>query len=175
MNFVANFQSNYVLYHDDLLAKEEPRYDVILCLSITKWIHLNWYDEGLIRVFKRIFLQLRTGGVLVLEAQPFESYKKKKIPVSFPLVLRNYRCKCFWYDIGFSFQLKLRSNSEKIKLLPSMFENYLISKIGFKSCETLKVPNHASKGFQRPIQIFFKNWKYCCESQCRSNFFLWFL
>ena len=70
-----------MLFHDDLLTKEEPRYDTILCLSITKWIHLNWGDEGLIRVFKRIFLQLRSDGVLVLEAQPLESYKKKKLSV----------------------------------------------------------------------------------------------
>lgn len=76
-------QGNYVLSHDDLLAMEEPRYDLILCLSVTKWIHLNWGDDGLKRVFKRVYAQLRSGGVFILEAQPWESYKKKKLSVRY--------------------------------------------------------------------------------------------
>ena len=175
-----DFQSNYVLYHDDLLAKEEPRYDTILCLSVTKWIHLNWGDDGLIRAFKRRFLQLRSGGVLILEAQPFESYKKKKLPVRI-LEYYSFRRKYFsyarfWSNV-ISFQVKLRSNVDKIELFPSMFENYLISKIGFKSCETLPVPNNKSQGFQRPVQIFQKKWtqRFLCDTTflayARANFF----
>lgn len=76
-------QGNYVLYNDHLLKYEEPKYDVILCLSVTKWIHLNWGDDGLIRTFRRIFAQLRKGGVFILEAQSFQSYKKKKLSVSY--------------------------------------------------------------------------------------------
>ena len=63
------FQSNYVLENDDLLDAIQPEYDAIMCLSTTKWMHLNFGDEGLKRAFKRMYAQLRYGGRLVLEAQ----------------------------------------------------------------------------------------------------------
>lgn len=72
------FQGNYVLEDDSLLCAEQSQFDTILCLSITKWIHLNFGDAGLKQTFKRIHAQLRPGGVLVLEPQGWASYTKKK-------------------------------------------------------------------------------------------------
>ncbi|CAI5477623.1 unnamed protein product, partial [Closterium sp. Yama58-4] len=47
-------------------------------LSVTKWVHLNWGDAGLIAFFANLFHTLRPGGVLILEPQPWSSYKKKQ-------------------------------------------------------------------------------------------------
>lgn len=74
---VAFVEGSYVLENDDLLTEQLPEYDCILCLSVTKWVHLNWGDDGLKRMFKRIFKQLRPGGRFILEAQQWDSYRKK--------------------------------------------------------------------------------------------------
>ena len=47
-------------------------------LSISKWIHLNGEDEGLMRFFQRVHSVLRVGGSFVLEPQEWESYHKAR-------------------------------------------------------------------------------------------------
>ena len=54
-----------------------PLYDVVMCLSVTKWIHFNWGDDGVKALFAKAFAFLRPGGVFILEPQPWKSYKAK--------------------------------------------------------------------------------------------------
>ncbi|XP_014241803.1 probable RNA methyltransferase bin3 [Cimex lectularius] len=130
---VSFVQGNYVLDNDVLIDIEQPQFDVILCLSVTKWLHLNWGDEGLKRAFVRMYKQLRPGGVLILEPQSWGSYKNKKNITE--TMWRNY---------------------SKIKLLPSMFTEHLLSEVGFSKCEVIGAPFHTVKAFQRPIKVYTK-------------------
>ena len=63
---------------DAELANVVAEYDTIIAFSVTKWIHLNFGDQGLQRFFKRIFRALRPGGRLLLEPQPWSSYRVKR-------------------------------------------------------------------------------------------------
>lgn len=51
-------------------------FDVILLLSITKWLHLHHGDAGLMRLFRDLFNLLPEGGTLVVEPQEWANYKR---------------------------------------------------------------------------------------------------
>ncbi|GAO46965.1 hypothetical protein G7K_1182-t1 [Saitoella complicata NRRL Y-17804] len=53
---------------------EEGIYDVVLALSLTKWIHLNSFDAGLKSFFDKCLRALRPGGHFIVEPQPWPSY-----------------------------------------------------------------------------------------------------
>lgn len=75
----VNFKRmNYVDMDDVNTSNDMPQYDLIVCLSVTKYIHLNFGDAGLKSAFKKMFNQLRPGGKLILEAQNWASYEKSK-------------------------------------------------------------------------------------------------
>jgi 7SK snRNA methylphosphate capping enzyme len=132
---VVFVSGNYALEHDDQLSEQVAEYDCVLCLSLTKWIHLNWGDEALKRTFKRIFRQLRPGGRLVLEAQPWCSYTKKH-----------------------SITEAIDNTYRSIQFKPEHFNEYLLSKeVGFSMCELIDTPDHESKGFRRPIYMLTKS------------------
>lgn len=138
--FVGNFpfnvqfiQGNYILPSDELLEWQEPFFDTVLCLSLTKWVHLNWGDVGVKRLFHRAYAHLRAGGFFLLEAQAFQTYSKRK-----------------------KITEEIFQNFKEIKFFPEMFNEYLLKEVGFKTCELVDTPAHSSKGFNRPIYLFIK-------------------
>lgn len=54
-------------------AARVTTYEIILCLSVSKWIHLNWGDAGLKTLFRRVWESLPTDGtgLFILEPQPW--------------------------------------------------------------------------------------------------------
>uniref|UniRef100_A0A1J3IV93 RNA methyltransferase n=1 Tax=Noccaea caerulescens TaxID=107243 RepID=A0A1J3IV93_NOCCA len=109
-------------------------YDTILCLSVTKWVHLNWGDDGLITLFSKIWQLLTPGGIFVMEPQPWKSYENNR-RVSETTAM-NYR---------------------NIVLRPDRFQEILLDKIGFRTVEDVTSRlSGASKGFDRQILAFQK-------------------
>lgn len=133
-NNIFFVEHNYVLAKDELLNKQQACFDTIVCLSVTKWIHLNYRDEGLKRFFKRIYNHLKAGGLLVLEVQPFVNYGRRK-----------------------KLSDRLRANYYTIKFKPDQFDEYLLSKeVGFKRILASTTTEHQCAGFKRPLKVFEK-------------------
>lgn len=126
-------KGNYVPDSDAAVMSQRGEYDVILCLSLTKWVHLNFGDAGLQRLFRRIYRHLLPGGVLILEPQPWSSYSRRKRLTD--VTYRNY---------------------SSIRLKPDQFSSFLTAEVGFSSYELIGTPRGCAKGFQRSIYLFHK-------------------
>ena len=111
--------------------------DAFLCLSVTKWIQLNWGDCGLKKMFRTIHDALSPGGVFIVEPQPWKSYKqafrKQKMPE------------------------ETRRHFERIALRPTLYREYLRTTVGFKSVETLRAADlHDAQDFDRTVLLCVK-------------------
>ncbi|XP_078439618.1 S-adenosyl-L-methionine-dependent methyltransferases superfamily protein [Wolffia australiana] len=127
----VSFQAANIL---DTMRSSIEVYDTILCLSVTKWIHLNWGDDGLISLFVKIWRLLRPGGISLLEPQPWSSYTRNR-GVS-EVAKRNY---------------------SQIAFTPDCFRDLLLDKIGFRSMEEISGPSEGIvTGFKRPIFLLRK-------------------
>jgi Bicoid-interacting protein 3 (Bin3) len=75
------------------------RVHTVLCLSVTKWVHFNWGDEGVRALFRRAHSALHPGGLFVLEPQPWKSYRQVfKKPVRRPLLFAVRHAACATLD-----------------------------------------------------------------------------
>ncbi|KAE9009613.1 hypothetical protein PR001_g16398 [Phytophthora rubi] len=128
----SEFPLNVIFKREDIVADAHAgkEYDFITCFSVTKWIHLFHGDEGIKKVFEKIYELLTPGGRLIIEPQPWKSYHKRK----------------FTSDVT-------AANYPKIQLRPKDFPKHLVEAVGFRSCEFLEVCQTSSKGFRRPLYV----------------------
>uniref|UniRef100_A0A8C9ZFD7 RNA methyltransferase n=1 Tax=Sander lucioperca TaxID=283035 RepID=A0A8C9ZFD7_SANLU len=90
------------------------QYDVIMCLSVTKWVQLQSGDGGVARLFRRAYQSLAPGGLFILEPQPWSSYAHSKRISEW--TYRNFRA---------------------VRLRPEQFTSYLTDSVGFSSYRLL--------------------------------------
>jgi hypothetical protein len=129
------FPFNFTFLHRDIFSLDVSggsRYDTILCLSISKWIHLYHGDAGLIRFFQIMFDLLRLDGILIFEYQPWRSYEKRKN-------ISNVTEDIF----------------KTIEIFPEMFE-IVLQELGFMTVEKFGPSEEEAKGFNRPILVLRK-------------------
>ncbi|KAJ3212066.1 hypothetical protein HDU82_004034, partial [Entophlyctis luteolus] len=129
---------------DPLLMTEKDKFDTILALSITKWIHVNHGDSGIKLFFQKCWNALRKGGVLILEPQSWEG---------------DGYSRAFSKTGGSGSQGKALSSAMKdkktgmrnltLELHPDEFPTYLLDVVGFSDCEKLGETWNAARGFRR--------------------------
>ena len=108
----------------------ETFYERVFCLSVALWIHLNYGDDGVKALFRKLKEILAPQGLLFLEIEPWKNYKKHK-----------------------NLTGKIRENFENIKFRPATFSNFLIETLEMKFVQRV----HPAKiHFDRPILVFQK-------------------
>ncbi|GJE84271.1 S-adenosyl-L-methionine-dependent methyltransferase [Phanerochaete sordida] len=112
------------------VAEDAEGYDVVVAFSISKWIHLNGGDEGLMRFFRRVHAVLRSGGVFVLEPQPWDTYGKAK-----------------------RMDARLKETAKNLKIRPDDFPR-ILQEIGFGEADHRGETGEG--GFHRPIDLYRK-------------------
>ncbi|GBM58679.1 putative RNA methyltransferase bin3 [Araneus ventricosus] len=151
--FIEPVLANYVPANEDYLETQKPEFDTILCLRVTKWIHLNFGDEGLKMAFKRMFAQLRNGGRLILEYQPWFTYSASKRIT--PAIYETY---------------------QGLEMRPDSFCDYLITEVGFSSCRLIGRAYNCTKAYRQEIFLLTKGsyQEDTSPSPVPYNYPLWF-
>ncbi len=106
--------------------------------SISKWIHLNGGDEGLMTFFRRVHKVLRSGGTFVLEPQEWDTYGKAKRMDPVRNSIHVYG------QIAHSDAQRLKENAKHLSLRPEHFERVL-EELGFGSAEHLGAAGDGGK------------------------------
>jgi 7SK snRNA methylphosphate capping enzyme len=147
---------------------DSAKFDTILALSVTKWIHVHHGDSGLVMFFRKLYSSLKKGGCLVLEPQGWGGggyvrgmqNAKKGAGAGATEEKRTAHGGEECRDCGDDEKdLGLASGGVgELKLRPVDFPEYLVKTVGFKSYELVATSetSHSLKGYKRDIYVFFK-------------------
>uniref|UniRef100_UPI0037E9C3A5 7SK snRNA methylphosphate capping enzyme-like n=1 Tax=Semicossyphus pulcher TaxID=241346 RepID=UPI0037E9C3A5 len=129
----SSFPNNITFIQGDYVSEREAwpgrgQYDVIMCLGVTKWVHLQSGDVGVVRLFRRAYQSLSPGGLFILEPQPWSSYSRSKRASE-----------------------RTFGHFRTVRLRPEQFTCYLTDSVGFSSYRLL-----THTGNQRPVYLFHK-------------------
>ncbi|XP_037533082.1 7SK snRNA methylphosphate capping enzyme [Nematolebias whitei] len=129
----SRFPNNVTFIQGDYVSEGEVwpgqgRYDVIICLGVTKWVHLQSGDGGVTRLFKRAYQSLSPSGLFILEPQPWSSYCRSKRASD--TTFHHFRT---------------------LKVRPEQFTSFLTDRVGFSSYRLL-----THTGNKKPIYLFHK-------------------
>lgn len=108
-------------------------YDIITCLSVTKWIQLQYGDDGLVQAFKLMHSLLVPGGMLILECQPWLSYTRRL----------------------YQMNQKMKDMLALLTITPDKYEECLTKIVGFESVTVEEVISDDFKS--RPVLICIKH------------------
>ncbi|KAM4714221.1 LOW QUALITY PROTEIN: 7SK snRNA methylphosphate capping enzyme [Anableps anableps] len=129
----SRFPGNVTFIQGDYVSERgawpgRGRYDVIVCLGVTKWVQLQSGDRGVARLFQRAYQSLSPGGLLILQPQPWSSYVHGRSASE--TTLHHFRT---------------------LRVRPELFTSLLTETVGFTSYRLLTPP-----GNQRPIYLLHK-------------------
>ena len=135
-DFSGKFPSNVSFVCKNIIdfTSSAATYDVVLCLSVTKWIHLTEGDSGLLTLFRIIHQLTSPGGRAIIEYQSWSSYLNNKKTSA--TTLRVF---------------------DTLKIRPEDFELILTKGTGFRIEARLGTPLAQAKGFKRPILVLIKD------------------
>ncbi|CDS00518.1 uncharacterized protein SPSC_02052 [Sporisorium scitamineum] len=119
------------IHHAALLHSDTNGYDITLALSITKWIHIQQGDVGLVRCFARIATTLHSNGLLFLERQEWPSYHSAK-----------------------NLDPTIRAKIKRLQLRPGGDFDWWLDTFGLELVG--EIGYGVGVGFSRPLQVFRK-------------------
>lgn len=123
-----NLQFNYA---DIMKHIIKYKFDIVLCLSVIKWIHLEHHDAGLQRFLEMVYSLLNTSGIFVLELHDSDSYWKKLHPLNYETYL-------------------------SLQISPEDIPRILIEQVGFSRFEILGLQDQIGGFKRRNLYLFYK-------------------